>query len=453
MTSVQKPGTVVQKSGFDTLGKSAIWGFDTFDKSEVTMINTQEKQYIKDLALRVKELSESKQNQKNKQKYLDANALRHAWPPPITIFLPQQAINEYMQDETLYIDDPVFSGIEYHLKWKLVSAAKLGDDRPVTDILYTGLFYSITEWIKGYKNVKFDKHLNAASFEPCLVEYSDLKKLTQPELIVDHEKTKEQYNQIYDVLGDTFTIIKGVPFSQTVNWGESMIDLYYEMRGAQQTFYDLADEPEFVHEVMDFLTNGKLRLLEQYKAEGILVLNNGENQLGSSSLGFCDELPGKEYNPVQVSEKNLWGFSQAQEFASVSGEMLEEFVLPYQAKIINKFGLSLYGCCEPMDRRIKSIEKHINNLRMLSISPFTDHEIAASACEGKYVYAWKPQPSHVVHFNEDAIREEAEKVFNTINKCCVTVSLLDVYTYKDINNFKRWLDIVREACKKFSFLF
>lgn len=31
--------------------------------------------------------------------------------------------------------------------------------------------------------------------------------------------------------------------------------------------YDLLDAPEFIHEIMEFMTQGKLRLMEQYKEQ------------------------------------------------------------------------------------------------------------------------------------------------------------------------------------------
>jgi len=410
------------------------------------MIDAAQKQYLKDLAKRVKELSETPHNQYIIKKYKDINSLKKVDSPPIFIALPGQAVNEYMRDEKLRIEDGVFAGVEYQLLWSLCRAKMLGDDMPVTDTYNTGWHYYVTPWMDGYKRVHIDANLKMTDFKPCIVEYADIKKLRKPQLVVNHQKTDEVYDQICDVIGDVLTVVKGYPYSSTCGWGDSMFDQFYEMRGASQVLYDIVDAPEFIHEAMSFMMEAKLELMEQFKREGVLCLNNGGNILGSSILGFCDELPGNEYSPDHVCEKNLWGFAHTQEFTDVSPEMWEEFVLPYQAELINKFGLSLYGCCEPMEYVIPSLEKHIKNLRMMSVSPSTKHEKAAALCEGKYVYAWKPSPTPMVFYDEAAIREEAERVFSLTRNCCVAVTLRDVMSYEgNVSCFNRWLAIMREA--------
>ena len=86
---------------------------------------------------------------------------------------------------------------------------------------------------------------------------------------------------------------------------------------------------------------------------------------------------------------------------------------------------------------------------MMSVSPSTNHEIAAPLCEGKYIYVWKPNPTPLVFFDEQAITEEAERVFALTKNCCVTVSLRDVMTYEgDAGCFNRWLSIMREVSEK-----
>jgi hypothetical protein len=46
--------------------------------------------------------------------------------------------------------------------------------------------------------------------------------------------------------------------------------------------------------------------------------------------------------------------------------MFAEFVFPYQRPIISQFGLSYYGCCEPLHERIQII-KQLSNLRRVRI--------------------------------------------------------------------------------------
>ena len=164
-----------------------------------------------------------------------------------------------------------------------------------------------------------------------------------------------------------------------------MVDEIAELRGLDQLFYDLLDAPEFIHEIMEFMTQGKLRLMEQYKAQEVMYLNNKGNYLGACGFAYTDELPTDRFDPQHVRPHNLWGFAQAQELSSVSPEMLEEFFLPYMQRLTKDFGLLLYGCCEPMENNIQLVKKYFKNLRAFSIGPFTNHAKAAPQIKGDYV--------------------------------------------------------------------
>ena len=94
-------------------------------------------------------------------------------------------------------------------------------------------------------------------------------------------------------------------------------------------------------------------------------------------------------------------------FVGVSPEMFKEFVFPYQEPIIGRFGLSYYGCCEPVHGRIKTI-KQLPNLRKVSVSPWCDQEIMADELGQDYVFCRKPKPTLISteEFDEDLIRED-----------------------------------------------
>ena len=53
----------------------------------------------------------------------------------------------------------------------------------------------------------------------------------------------------------------------------------------------------------------------------------------------------------------MWGFCESQETVGVSPKMFEEFVFAYQLPILDRFGLNIYGCCEPLDRRFDIVKR------------------------------------------------------------------------------------------------
>ena len=89
----------------------------------------------------------------------------------------------------------------------------------------------------------------------------------------------------------------------------------------------------------------------------------------------------------------MWGFCESQETVGVSPEMVGEFVVPYQKPIMERFGLSCYGCCEPLDPRWYLL-KDIKGLTRVSVSPWADVNRMAEYLGKEFVYSRKPSPKN-----------------------------------------------------------
>ena len=173
---------------------------------------------------------------------------------------------------------------------------------------------------------------------------------------------------------------------------------------------------------------------------------NHQSRTGAASYTFTDELPGTDYVPGHVVEKNLWGFAQAQELSGVSPEMLEEFILPYQAELLNRFGLSAYGCCEAMDIKIASVEKFIKNMRIFFISPYSNQRLAAETSGGRHVLSLKLHPEHFSHFDEARIEAYVRDILDSTNGCPVTLTFGEIMEYGDDENvFARAVRIAKQV--------
>ena len=77
-----------------------------------------------------------------------------------------------------------------------------------------------------------------------------------------------------------------------------------------------------------------------------MIPTNGFSVVGQESFAFTDELPAD--GPI-TSTKQMWGFLEAQEATAISPEMFGEFVFPYLDRLVKRFGLLSYGCCERVD--------------------------------------------------------------------------------------------------------
>jgi hypothetical protein len=87
--------------------------------------------------------------------------------------------------------------------------------------------------------------------------------------------------------------------------------------------------------------------------------------------------------------------------------MFAEFIFPYQKKLMEKFGLSYYGCCEPLDPRFDII-KEVKNLRRVSVSNWANFEKMGELLKGDYVFCHKPSPTDLSTGKLDIERVEKE---------------------------------------------
>jgi hypothetical protein len=162
-----------------------------------------------------------------------------------------------------------------------------------------------------------------------------------------------------------------------------------QLRGVEQLLLDLMDRPAWVHRLMRTLMEGQLGVMEQFEQAGVLTLNN-VNKMA------CDDLPQPDFDGRHVRLCDLWGRGESQEFQAVSPAQHEEFLLRYQKPILERYGLSYYGCCEDLTQKIDLILS-IPNLRKFVSSPWTDVDKVAAALDGRYCIEWRQKATDVVY--------------------------------------------------------
>jgi hypothetical protein len=153
----------------------------------------------------------------------------------------------------------------------------------------------------------------------------------------------------------------------------------------------------------------------------------------------------------RVRMQDTWILSESQETVGVGPDMFAEFIFPYQKSLTEHFGLSYYGCCEPVHNRWH-IVKGLRNLRKVSVSPWCDQEFMAKELSGKYVFCRKPNPTLISteHFDEPAIRADLKKTVELCRKHGTNLELVmkDVHTVqRKPERLARWVELAREACR------
>jgi hypothetical protein len=202
---------------------------------------------------------------------------------------------------------------------------------------------------------------------------------------------------------------------------------------------------------MKFMMEDHLTFARWLERENLFTLNNENDYIGSGSVAYTHELPKPGMNG-QVRLQDLWCLSESQETVGVGPEMFAEFIFPYQKQLIEHFGLSYYGCCEPVHNRWHVI-KQISNLRKVSISPWCDQAMMARELGSRQVFCRKPNPTLVSteNFNEESIRRDIRETLSHTRQhnCLVELVMKDVHTVqRQPERLGRWVRIAREECDR-----
>ena len=271
-----------------------------------------------------------------------------------------------------------------------------------------------------------DHWFGASRYLAVIVSEDDVEKIQTPQISIDREETERQYQE-YSELYDGILEVRRTGCQ---DFWFSIFDTYIQWRGLEQAFLDMTDRPEWLHRVMDRMTRGHIAQIEALERQGALSLNNGNVRIGSQGFGFTDELPQSDFDGEHVRIRDLWGHASTQIFADVSPAMHEEFALQYEAQLLTRFGLSSYGCCEPLHRKVDIIRKHLPNLRCISMSPWVDVEAGAAAVGKDLVFAYKPNPAIMAGDSWDIgrVRADLRTVLEKTRGCAVAILMKDLHT-------------------------
>jgi hypothetical protein len=249
-----------------------------------------------------------------------------------------------------------------------------------------------------------DHWFGASRFVPTIVEEEDIERIGVPQVTVDWEERRDLWFSIFD----TF-----------IQW-----------RGVEQAFVDMIDRPAWLHRVLHRMTEGLIVQVESLEGAGALSLNNANLRVGPGGQGFTDELPQPDFDGKHVRLKDLWGTASTQIFVDVSPAMHEEFALQYESRLLRRFGLTGYGCCEPLHHKVAIARKHLPNLRRISMSPWADVEAGAAAVGRDLIFSYKPNPAVMAGdvWDIDAVKSSLRSVFEKTRGCVVEVLMKDLHT-------------------------
>lgn len=344
---------------------------------------------------------------------------------------------------TLQCEDPVLRETEEYLRKTLFHWRHFPADMvvypfvPVQKIMRsTGIGLEVREEVLVLDGAN---PIVSHEYRDQLQNERDLERLHPPVITYDQEETLRRLEKVGEAIGDIVPV-RLLGHNHCV----SIWDDIARYRGVNNLLIDLAERPEFMHQIASALASFKKSESEQMEALGLFELAPCDIHCTCAAAGG---LPSPGFDGVRVTRRDVWGRGMAQIFSAVSKAMHDEFDIAYMKELFEPFGLTYYGCCEPLDKKIDILEK-LPHLRKISITPWADVEVAAEAIGKKYVLANKPNPSAVATtLDEDALRRELGKTLAACQRygCSCDIVLKDISSvgYK-LENLTRWEQIAME---------
>ena len=404
-------------------------------------MNDHDRTILRDLARRVREIAARPEMTERRRRWVEHNSLRST--SPLMLVFPEGAWEELLPPSALACREAAARGIETQLRQRIYTCEHFQDDSVIEAEWVVGAEVGNTGW--GLEPVTHPSSEKRGAFriEPVLKDHADLHKLRTPNLVYDAAGHQRRLEAAQDLFGDILDVKRaGVKHISYHLWSQ-----YLYLRGETQFLVDLVDAPEFIHEAMSFFTEGHRRLLQQMIELNLLSLNNDNTYHSSGGNGYTDQLPAPGFDPQRVRPGDLWASAESQELAPVSPRMHREFALRYENQLLEPFGLTGYGCCEDLSRKLEDVLA-IPHIRRISVSPFADVEACAQKMQGRAIFSWKPKPSHLVgSFDPAAIREYIRRTLQAArqNGCVLEMILKDTHTVEHhAERFDRWTQIGRE---------
>jgi len=415
-------------------------------------VSDKDRQCVRQLASRVAEAAADPIQDKKLAEWKRHNSLRPG--RPMILQAPEGVWDEFVPAASLQCEDDVARGVEHSLRTVVYKIDHLHDDEPIVARYNTRLHIRVTGYgveAKTTSNPEMQGVHGACHYETVLEDDADVETLFQDRTAsVDWDASNRHHEQVCELIGDILDVER---VGQCGGWSAPM-DCFIQWRGLDKMMFDLVDRPEWIHRAMNRLTEIDMDVMRQLEELGALGLNNGANYVGSGGIGATDELPQPDFDGERVRRKDMWGFAATQIFSEVSPAMHDEFVIPYESRFLDQFGLNCYGCCEPLHKKVHLVRK-LPRVRRLSMSPWIEPVEGAEAIEGDIIFSYKPNPTYVStdRWDIELCRKEMIAVLDACkaNGCVSEFVLKDTHTCcGEPERYDQWTDMAMQLAGEYA---
>jgi len=406
-------------------------------------ISLRDRQILRELAKKHLEYANSPENEAIIKKW---NALAEGRRESPTVRLLFSNFPHEVVEPRMKCEGEAARGMEAHMLSALVGRELFGDDTPLSPTYDMGW----RTWVRPFgianKVTRSTVVKNGFHIDPVISDLAeDMDKLRGGGFGADKEGTLAAAEQVNDVFGDILPVrmVMG-------SLGGFITNPLVHLMGMEQYYCAMYDYPDELHQVMDMAT----KIYEDYydflEKEGLLLPTCGISPIAQESFAFNSELPTE--NVTKTTQ--CWGFLESQETHAVSPETYGEFVYPYQERLVKRYGLLSYGCCERVDAIWEKYLSKWTNLRKLSVSPFNDEMKVGEFLRGtNVVYYSKPRAEFVTNpgpLDEPALREYFKGVCQAASGCLFEMAQREVGTiFGDFERGRRYVQIAKECIEEY----
>ena len=405
------------------------------------MVSNEDKKTLRQLATEYREITELPIQERRRDLWRKQNSFHGTVP---LIYILDYAWQELEESRALRCTNPILRETEISLR-KLLYWFSLDDDSVFEPWLTVDAVKTMTGWGIAATTHRSNEPRGAYKMDYPIKDYQqDLDKLSVPHHIIDEDRTAERVSLVEEVIGDILPIDLNRGPHYYHFWGDISTALG-SLRGIENFMQDMVDDPQNLHRLCRFLSDGVATVHSEAEESGDWGLTNHMNQ----SMVYSEELEDPAPNVRGVKRERLWTYMAAQEMECVSPAMHEEFVLQYQIPILESFGLVAYGCCENLSAKIDMLRK-VPNLRRIAVAPVADVLTCAEQIQEDYILSYRPSPSEMVgfQFDKDFVKQTVRNDLEICraNGCHVDITLKDVETVQsDPRRVREWVKATREV--------
>jgi len=285
-------------------------------------------------------------------------------------------------------------------------------------------------------------------FKIQIRDFADLEKVRMPVVTHNEAATHFRYEAMCRVYHGILPVRK---LGQTHIWFTPW-DYLIRWWGIAEAMIDMVDRPELVNAGVERMVDAWMTELDQFVALNGLSLDCNNTRIGSGGYGYTSQLLGEHYDAANVLPHNMWGCSNAQIFSEVSPQMHWDFALQHDLRWLSRWGLTYYGCCEPLDGKAELL-KRIPNLCKVSVTPWCKTERAIKTIGPYWVMSRKPNPAVFAEddWNPSRARQDIRDFLEKARGCHVELIMKDISTVRrQPQRLWEWARIAMEEADAFA---